>query len=114
MSAIGIGATVFFYVWSFRENDMLFLTGLGVTGFLIGLGLIINALLFTVPKQSVSNSALDAHQVNVIAEAADRIVMANSERKTAEPLNAPPSITEQTTHQLTDSSGRPTRFRESG
>src|SRR6185369_1887129 len=52
-SAIGLGATLFFLVWSMNEKDMFFLIGLGVTAFLIGLGLILNALLFTVPKQTV-------------------------------------------------------------
>jgi len=101
-SAIGLGATVFFFVWSWTDRDILFLTGLGVTVFLIGLGLIVNALLFTVPKQQVPDLSLETERRQLI-EAADRVVLGKRELTTAEPLCPPPSITEQTTHHLADS-----------
>jgi len=111
LSAAGLGATVFFLVWSWRQSDMLFLTGLGITAFLIGMGTILNALLFTVPKQSVPQLS-DIQRINLRAEVLDRIP-SKKEATTSDPLGQPPSITEQTTHQLTES---PThnRMRESG
>ena len=102
-SAIGLGATVFFFVWSLNDRDILFLTGLGVTVFLIGLGLIVNALLFTVPKQQVPDLSLENASRQLIDAAPDRVVSLKRELTTAEPLSPPPSVTEQTTHHLPDS-----------
>ena len=107
-SAIGLGATVFFFLMSLSQNDVKFLMGLGVTAFLIGLGLIVNALLFTVPKQYVA----EARQRELLDESPDRVIPVRAELSTAEPLSPPPSVTEQTTHHLTDSPAAPVRVRE--
>jgi hypothetical protein len=113
-SAVGLGATVFFLVWGLNEKDMFFLMGLGVTAFLIGLGLIVNALLFTVPKQYVPHASLDTRQRDLIDETPDRITAMKRELTTAEPLRRPPSVTEQTTHHLTDTPAAPARVKDSG
>ena len=114
-SAVGLGATVFFFVWSLNDRDMLFLTGLGVTAFFIGLGLIINAMLFTVPKQQIPERPLNTAQRDLIEASPSRVSFVKSELSTADPLTPPPSITEQTTHHLADSpSTTPARVRESG
>lgn len=112
-SAIGLGATVFFLVWGLNEHDMFFLMGLGITMFLIGLGLIINALLFTVPKPHVSDHHFSAGRMDLI-EAPDRVTVVKSELSTAEPLTPPASVTENTTHHLIDSPSKPARVRETG
>lgn len=113
-SAIGLGATVFFFVWGLNAKDMFFLTGLGVTAFLIGLGLIVNALLFTVPKQYVPDHSSLARRSDLIDEARGRVIQVKREQSTAEPLSPPPSVTEQTTHHLTDTPASPARVKESG
>ena len=113
-SAIGLGATLFFFLMSLSQQDVVFLMGLGVTFFLIGLGLIVNALLFTVPKQYVPDYPLVDHQRASIEAAPERVTVVKSELSTAEPLSPPPSVTEQTTHHLTDSPPTPARVRESG
>jgi hypothetical protein len=105
-SAVGLGATIFFFLIGLSQKDSIFLSGLGITVFFIGIGLIINALLFTVPKQRMPTHALDIHKG--IPALPDR-----RELTTAEPLTPPPSVTEQTTHHLTDSPVAPTRIRES-
>lgn len=97
MSAIGVGAMLFFLIWGLNEKEMLMFSGLGITAFLIGFGMIINALLFTVPKQTAP-PALDLGQMKQLSRTADRIT--DRELTTAEPLAAPPSVTEQTTHHL--------------
>ena len=112
-SAIGLGATVFFFLMSLSQRDALFLSGLGVTAFLIGLGLIINALVFTVPKQYVPDHSKETRPRELVDETPDRVLLVKGELSTAEPLTPPPSITEQTTHHLSDS-GAPARVRESG
>lgn len=113
-SAIGLGATVFFLVWGLNEKDMFFLMGLGITAFLIGLGLIINAMMFTVPAQHVPDHSLSSVRRDLIEAAPDRVAIVKNELSTAEPLTPPPSVTEQTTHHLTDSPPKPARVRESG
>lgn len=113
-SAIGLGAMLFFLIWSMNEKDMFFTIGLGVTAFLIGLGLILNALLFTVPKQTVPPTLLNTRRKSLIAEEPDRVLPMKRELTTAEPLGPPPSVTEQTTHHLSDSPTAPPRIRESG
>ena len=113
-SAIGLGATVFFLLMSRNDEGVIFLVGLGVTAFLIGLGLIVNALLFTVPKQYVPDHSLENRRQDLIEEAPERVILVKSELSTAEPLSPPPSVTEQTTHHLTDSPSTPARIRESG
>ena len=97
-SAVGLGATLFFLIWGLNDREMLIFAGLGITTFLIGLGLMVNALLFTVPKQSAPPVSLDAGQLKQLSRPADRIT--DRELATAEPLAAPPSVTEQTTHHL--------------
>src|SRR6185369_964892 len=113
-SAIGLGATLFFLVWSMNEKDMFFLIGLGATAFLIGLGLILNALLFTVPRQTVPRAFSNIPQKSLMAEAPDRVLQVKRELTTAETLAPPPSVTEQTTHHLSASPAAPPRVRESG
>ena len=113
-SAIGLGAMVFFFLMSLKEDDVRFLVGLGVTAFLIGLGLIVNALLFTVPKQYVPDHSLENRQRDLVEAAPERVILVKTELSTAEPLSPPPSVTEQTTHHLTDSPSAPARNRESG
>ncbi|MEK6288167.1 MAG: hypothetical protein AABO57_20805 [Acidobacteriota bacterium] len=100
-SAIGLGATVFFFLMGLSQKNALFLTGLGVTAFLIGLGLIVNALLFTVPKQYVPQHS--PHQRDLLDQGSDSVITVKRELSTADPLNPPQSVTEQTTHHLTDS-----------
>ena len=99
-SAVGMGTTVFFLVWGLFARDMFFLLGLGVTAFLIGVGLILNALLFTVPKQYVPQLS-DDQQRNFRAEVVDRPPR-KREIGNAETPGQPASVTEQTTHHLAE------------
>ncbi|HKA17878.1 MAG TPA: hypothetical protein VKN18_06135 [Blastocatellia bacterium] len=99
-SAAGLGGTVFFLVWGLFARDMFFLMGLGVTAFLIGVGLILNALLFTVPKQYVPHLS-DLEQRNFRAEVLDRIP-SKRELRIGEQPGQPASVTEQTTHHLAE------------
>src|SRR5262249_2143861 len=110
-SAAGLGGTVFFLVWGLFARDMFFLTGLGVTAFLIGVGLILNALLFTVPKQHIPHLD-ELEQRSLGADVLGRIP-SKREAITADPPGQPPSVTEQTTHHLPESH-KPARMRESG
>lgn len=58
MASIGLGASVFFYLVALVDPGApFFLVGLGITAFLIGLSIIINGLLFTLPKREIQEEA---------------------------------------------------------
>lgn len=112
--AVGLGVTLFFFVWGLNSKDMFFLMGLGITTFLIGLGLVVNALLFTVPKQANQDYSTDSRRRDLIEGTADRAILVKSGLPTADPLSPRPSVTEQTTHHLADSPSGPAGVRDSG
>ncbi|MGA9995279.1 MAG: hypothetical protein WBP93_07695 [Pyrinomonadaceae bacterium] len=95
-AAIGLGATFMFYLLSLSDYHSTFLIGAGVVTFLIGLGMIINGLLFTVternaPKQLRGSDTFDQPQESVTA--------GHAPVPTAPQLK-PPSVVEQTTRHL--------------
>jgi hypothetical protein len=99
-AAIGLGAAAGFFGIGLATGKagLLFPAGLGLTTFLIGLGLMINGWLFTVPQKH------EQEQPAMPGSATDPLLTpTDSERKFSS------SITEHTTHQLTD---RPWRARE--
>jgi hypothetical protein len=53
MASIGLGAALAFAILSISvgKSGPLFVSGLGLTVFLVGLGLVFNGLLFTIPKK---------------------------------------------------------------
>ena len=61
VGSVGLGITVAFSVISvIMENDFAFFASLGFVTFFIGLSLLANGLLFTVPKKAVSENSLEA------------------------------------------------------
>lgn len=91
----GLGATLFFFLMTLKEEDLLFMVMAGVATFLIGLGIIINGLLFTVPKERKSARSLDE-----VKDEIERSVK-GAELTTARRMSLPvPSVTENTTHRL--------------
>lgn len=73
VAAIGLGATIAFTIISFVVTDgrLFGLAGLGLVTLLVGLGLIINGLIFTVPKKFLSDksSAADSQRALDLTEA---------------------------------------------
>jgi len=63
VASIGLGAAIAFSITSvlMRDPGVFFVAGLGVVTLFIGLNLIFSALLFTVPKKSVSDKSFDAN-----------------------------------------------------
>ena len=63
VASIGLGAAIAFSIASvlMRDPGVFFAAGLGVVTLFIGLNLIFSALLFTVPKKSVSDKSFDAN-----------------------------------------------------
>lgn len=62
VSSIGAGAAIALTILGIvqKNEEMLFLAGLGLVTFFIGLSFILNALFFTVPKKSLSDKSEDA------------------------------------------------------
>lgn len=87
-AAIGLGATLFFLMLGLAEKDLFFLTSLGVVLFLIGLGIVVNGLAFTVPKQYTVNNSLSDTSVS------------QGILPPAQSSTIPVSVTENTTRQL--------------
>jgi len=104
ISSIGIGAALGFFVVSLLMGDsgILVIAGLGVVAFFIGLSFIVNGLLLTVPKRSVSDKSsnadwqreLDAHSKAIDAET-NELVLPESQ-----PVYS--SVTDHTTRHLKD------------
>lgn len=62
ISSIGFGVAVAISLVSVlsKESDVLFIAGLGLITFFIGLGFILNAMFFTVPKKMLTDRSTDA------------------------------------------------------
>src|SRR5262245_17566418 len=75
------------------------LSGLGITAFLIGLGLIINALLFTKPRKTLEDRSSDARLQNLL-DAGYTPPAPQLRSPTTSNLAQPGSVTENTTLHL--------------
>jgi len=106
VAAAGLGGTVFMSLMSafLRGPDaetFLGLAGLGVACFLIGIGLIINALFFTKPRGRIEDHALDARDQDLIDAGYTPPSPAFKAQTTSNLAVAPnASVTEQTTRHL--------------
>ena len=107
-SAIGLGATIVAVLIALDKIDFFpFVTPALVT-FLVGIGVIINGLLFTVPKKSLPGDAYDALSQKVLDSGVNRIPYEAPPANLTNELPSAsrpqiPSITEQTTHHLNTS-----------
>ena len=100
LALIGLGATLFFYLMTLKDGDSQFLMALGVTAFLIGLGFIINGLLFTVPQQSVIDRSLDADEQRLLDGLSGGTNPLRVGLESSQMISPPLSVTEQTTQHL--------------
>ena len=105
-AAIGLGATLVILLMAFDKIDMFpFVTPALVT-FLIGIGVIINGLLFTVPRKSLPGGINEALSQKALDAALNRvpheIPAPNSLTNELPPARKPQavSVTEHTTHHL--------------
>ena len=99
----GLGGALFFFLLGQREEDLLFMVMAGVATFLIGLGIVFNGLLFTVPKGQASRRSLDAIKGEIersLKPADTREELPNVRQMGL----APSSVTEHTTHRLPNES----------
>lgn len=63
ISFIGAGTAIAFtFVSIFADKELIVLAGLGTVAFFIGLSFIVNGLLFTVPKKTLSDNSAEAEK----------------------------------------------------
>ena len=103
-AAIGLGASIVMFMLALDKGDLIPLMPAFVT-FLVGIGVIINGLLFTVPKKQLPGDAYDALSQKVLdARIPYEAPASNNLTNELAPAPAPrlqaPSITEHTTHHL--------------
>jgi len=102
-AAAGLGGAIFMVLMSaFIQNAdaLVGVSGVGVATFLVGLGLIVNALFFTKPRQSVEDQSSAAHVQNRLDSG---YAPPQLKAQTTSNLSQPGSVTEQTTlHLKTD------------
>jgi hypothetical protein len=107
-AAIGLGATIVTFLMALEKIDIFpFVTPALVT-FLVGLGVIINGLLFTVPKKKLPGDSYDALAQNLLDSTATKQLYEapaprNLTNELAPATKSPASITEHTTHHLNTS-----------
>jgi hypothetical protein len=99
VASIGLGAAIAFSIAAVLMGDagVFFVAGLGLVTLFIGLSLILNALLFTVPKKSVLNKSPDATSQRELDGDAQ-----TNEFVLPESNDVFSSVTEHTTHQLNE------------
>ena len=115
-ASIGLGATIILLVMAMDKGDILpFVTPALIT-FLVGIGVIVNGLVFTVPNKSLPGDAYDALSQKVLdsganmnrlpyeAPAAASLPAGTNLTNELAPSQRPqPSIAEHTTHHLNTS-----------
>ncbi|MBP9664354.1 MAG: zinc ribbon domain-containing protein [Pyrinomonadaceae bacterium] len=97
LASIGLGAAVAMSVVSMAkgEEDLLFLAGLGLVAFFIGLGFILNGIFLTVPRQDARDGSSDADAQRMLdSDVSDLRLPATPAR------NLFSSVTEHTTKHL--------------
>lgn len=106
-AAIGLGVSFMFYLLSITDHHATFLVGAGLVTFLIGLGMIINGLLFTAEKSAQSQPRIS----DMLDQPQENIAAVRASVPTAQQLTPPPSIIENTTRHLANEPLKPTAVR---
>jgi hypothetical protein len=97
-SAVGLGAALIFFLLSMNKSSALFLVGFGVTLFLIGISIVINGMMFTVPDQQAQ--ALDESMRDLLNQPSGNNANTQGELPAAPHVPPSSSVIEHTTHRL--------------
>jgi hypothetical protein len=104
----GLGAALVIFLASLEAHDLIPFIALGLIAFLVGLGIVINGFVFTVPRKSLADRSEDAESQRELEEthdyAANRLSgPAHTTNDLLDPdvIAARGSVTEHTTHHLT-------------
>jgi hypothetical protein len=107
-AAAGLGAAFVVFLASLNAHDLIPFIAVGLIAFLVGLGMVINGLVFTVPRKSLADRSADAEsQRGLEAEGGYAANQLSGASQTTNDLPSPSdrivprsSVTEHTTHQL--------------
>jgi len=105
-AAIGLGATIVTFLMTLEKFDIFpFVTPALVT-FLVGIGIVINGLLFTLPRKRLPGNAYDALSQNLLDSTSNRapneapLPAGNLTNELLPAGKSQASVTEHTTHHL--------------
>ncbi len=101
-AAIGLGAAVLIFLLSMQANDLIPFIALGLITFLIGLGIVINGLAFTVPRKTFADRSADARSQRELESSSGypQSQLTAGSQITNDLPTAVASVTEHTTHHL--------------
>ena len=106
-AGIGLGAALLIFLMSLQSHDLIPFIALGLITFLIGLGLVINGLAFTIPRKTLADRSEEARsqrELEAMGEyVPNQLGNSQSTNDVQSPMNViagRPSVTEHTTHQL--------------
>lgn len=99
------GLALFIFLAILEANDLKPFMAIPLIAFFVGLGMVINGLMFTVPRKRLADRSGDAKsqmELETKIQNATRLVSPSQTNDLASPnqMTARPSITEHTTHQL--------------
>jgi hypothetical protein len=106
VAATGIGAALLIFLMSLGAHDLIPFIALGVITFLIGLGMILNGLAFTIPKKNILDRSAEGKAQKELEMMNDGYsnppvgALGAQGQTTNDLMMARPSVTEHTTHQL--------------
>jgi hypothetical protein len=105
-SAVGLGGSIVVIILALDKVDLLPLVAPWLVTFLVGIGVIVNGLLFTLPRKELPGAASDALSQRALDSALNRVnfeapPVRNLTNELVPATPAKPSITEHTTHHLT-------------
>src|SRR6267378_1458909 len=90
-AASGLGAALLIFLMSVGSHDLIPFIALGVIAFLIGLGLIINGLVFTVPRKTLADGSDDAESQRELEASGQSAYPANQLSASSQTTNDLPS-----------------------
>ena len=108
-AGIGVGVALLMFLMSLNSHDLIPFVALGLITFLIGLGLVINGLAFTIPRKTLADRSEDAESQRELEAKGQSSYPANQLSAGAQVTNdlpnanahlGRPSVTEHTTHHL--------------
>ncbi len=109
-AAVGLGLTLMLFLLSLTQHDFLPFIGVGLVAFLIGLGILINGLVFTIPRKQIVDRSDEAQSQKELEAGVQSASPANQLSPFSQTTNdlpsstdqivSRPSVTEHTTHQL--------------
>ncbi|MBC8032254.1 MAG: hypothetical protein H7Z16_19375 [Pyrinomonadaceae bacterium] len=109
-SLVGLGASLAIFLASLEAHDLIPFIALGLVVFFVGLGIVINGLVLTIPRRTLADRTSEAESQRELESRIQNVLPAsqlspfshttNDLPTAADQRVARPSVTEHTTHQL--------------